>query len=120
MWSETHPQIGRQIPLTTRSRLSANGRASTVQPRMETEVLSTPKSRAMGASWAVAIKPPVATIVIMRYMSQKWDVAAISAEVNDTAAWRVRTSSLPLDRHVCGNQPAGGDFRKNAATTTTA
>src|SRR5260370_23510316 len=65
MWSETQPQIGRQIPLITRSRLSANGNASTVQPRMVTGALSTLKSLAIGASWAVAIKPPVATMVIM-------------------------------------------------------
>src|SRR5713226_704193 len=119
MWSETHPQIGRQIPLITRSRLSANGKASTVQPRMVTGALSTLKSLAIGASWAVAIKPPVATMVIMKYMSQKWDVEAISAEVKETGAWRVLTSSLPLDLQVWGSQPAGGDLRNDAAMTTT-
>jgi len=66
-----------------------------------------------------AIKPPVATMVIMKYMSQKWDVEAISAEVKETGTWRVLTSSLPLDLQVWGSQPAGGDLRNDAAMTTT-
>src|SRR5260370_12775403 len=58
-------------------------------------------------------------MVIMKYMSQKWDVEAISAEVKEIGAWRVLTSSLPLDLQVWGSQPAGGDLRNDAAMTTT-
>jgi len=74
----------------------------------------------MGASWAVAIKPPVATMVIIRYINQNWGVAAISPGVKEIAAWRVLTCSLPLTRQVCGSQPVGGAFRNKAAKTTTA
>src|SRR5262245_3925283 len=120
MWSETQPQNGRQRPLMTRSAASAKGRASTVQPKILTDVLSTLKSLAIGASCAVAIRPPVATMVIMKYMSQKCLVANICPEVNETAAWRVLTASLPWLLQVFGNQPSGGALRKNAAITTTA
>src|SRR5215470_6809735 len=81
-------------------------------------ILSTLKSLAMGASCAVAISPPVATMAIMTYISQKCGVAAICPEVNDTAAWRVLTASLPTLLQVFGNQPAGGAAKKNAAMTT--
>src|SRR5262249_36879102 len=120
IWSETQPQKGRQRPLITRSAASAKGRARTVQPRMLTGTLSTLKSLAIGASCAVAIKPPVATMVIMKYMSQKCRVANICPEVNDTAALRVRTASLVYLLQVVVSQPSGGAFRKNAAITTTA
>src|SRR5215472_11048923 len=119
MWSETHPQNGRQRPLITRSAWAANGSAITVHHKSWMGILSTLKSLAMGASWAVAIRPPVATMAIIRYISQKCGVVAISSDVNDTAAWRVFTASLPLLLQVFGNQPAGGAAKKNAAMTTT-
>src|SRR5262249_18964775 len=119
MWSEIHPQNGRQRPLITRSAWAAKGRAIKVHHRNLMGTLSTPKSRAMGASWAVAIKPPVATMVIITYISQNCFVLAISREVKSTGLWRCFTTSEPLDRQVFGNQPAGGAAKKNAAMTTT-
>ena len=83
--------------------------------------LSTLKSTAIGLSCAVAISPPVATSVIMMYMTQNCDVAAIWNEVNSTALCRFFTSS-PRGAffHACGSHPAGGALRNSAQTTTTA
>ena len=66
MWSEIQPQIGRQIPFSTRSAESANCKAGSVNQRKLTGILSTLYSTAIGLSCAVAIRPPVATRVIIR------------------------------------------------------
>src|SRR6266852_2240375 len=70
MWSEIQPQIGRQIPFSTRSAERANCRAGSVNQIRLIGTLSTLKSTAIGLSWAVAIRPPVATSVIIRYITQ--------------------------------------------------
>src|SRR6266446_3859613 len=118
MWSETHPQKGRHRPLTMRSAESAKVSAGIVSHNKWTGILSTLKSTAIGLSWATAIKPPVATIAIIRYMSQKLGVATISPDVKSTCDWRFFTSGLPFILQVLGIQPVGGDLRKNAATIT--
>ena len=119
MWSETHPQKGRQSPFTRRSADSANVSAGMVSHRKLTGILSTLKSTAIGLSWATAIKPPVATMAIITYMSQKCGVAAICPDVKSTALCRFFTSSPPRFLHVPGSQPAGGAFKNSAAMTTT-
>ena len=81
MWSEIQPQIGRQIPFSTRSAESANCSAGRVNQRTWIGTLSTLKSTAIGLSWAVAIRPPVATSVIMKYITQNCEVADICPEV---------------------------------------
>src|SRR2546430_2223661 len=91
-----------------------------VRKRKCTGILSTLKSTAIGLSCAVAIKPPVATRVMIAYITQNCGVEAICHEVNSMVDWRCFTVS-PLGEvfQVCGSQPAGGDFRNIAATTTT-
>ena len=81
IWSETQPQKGRQSPFTNRSAESANCSAGSVIQRKLTLTLSTLKSTAIGLSWAVAIRPPVATSVIMKYITQNCEVADICPEV---------------------------------------
>src|SRR2546422_314819 len=93
MWSETQPQNGRQSPFTSRSAERANWSAGRVIKRRLTGILSTLKSIAIGLSWATAIKPPVATSVIIKYISQNCGVAAIWPEVKSSADWRFFTSS---------------------------
>jgi len=84
--------MGRQIPFSTRSAERANCRAGKVNQRKLIGTLSTLKSTAIGLSWAVAIRPPVATSVIIKYITQNWVVAAMSHERNSAAVWRFRTS----------------------------
>ena len=121
MWSETQPQKGRQTPFTSRSAESANCSAGMLRKRMLTGILSTLKSTAIGLSWATAIRPPVATSVIIRYISQNCGVADICQAVKSTADWRCFTT-VPLGAsfHACGSQPSGGEARKKAEITTTA
>ncbi len=85
MWSEIQPQMGRQIPFSTRSAERANCKAGKVNHRKVIGTLSTLKSTAIGFSWAVAIRPPVATNVIITYITQNCDVEAISPELNSAA-----------------------------------
>jgi hypothetical protein len=56
--------------------------AGRVMKRNFTGTWSTLKSMAIGLSCATAIRPPVATSVIIRYISQNCGVAAIWNEVN--------------------------------------
>ncbi len=57
--------------------VSANVSAGNVKPRMDT---GTPAiSLAMGASWAIAIRPPAPTITNMAYMTQNTGVRMASA-----------------------------------------
>ena len=74
IWSETQPKNGRVRPLRTRSIDSANCNAGSVKPRIATGTTSILKSLAIGASCAVAIRPPVPTITNMRYMMKKGDL----------------------------------------------
>src|SRR5271168_1232946 len=92
-----------------------------VSPSRLTFILATLKSVAIGPSWAVAMRPPVATIAIITYISQKCEVEAISMEVKSEALWR-RLTSAPAGafRQVFGSQPSGGALRKNEQNTTTA
>ena len=118
--SETHPQKGRQRPLISRSAESAKVSAAMDSPKSVTVTLSTLKSFAIGANCAVAINPPVATIAIITYISQKCGVAAISPGLKSRRLWRPFTSGLPFSLHVLGSQPVGGAFRNSAAITTIA
>src|SRR5205807_7849389 len=111
-------QNGRHSPLTKRSAESAKTSAGIMKPSRWTGTLSTLKSTALGLTLATAINPPVATIAIITYMSQKLGVAAISADVKSTCVWRFLTSGLPFSLQVLGIQPTGGDLRKKAATIT--
>src|SRR6185437_4190074 len=111
--------MGRQKPFTSRSAESANVSAGIVIHRNRTGIFATPKEMAMGPSWATAMSPPVATRVIMKYISQKWGVEAISPELNETAICRLFTISEPLLLHVLGSHSCGGDLRNMAAMTIT-
>src|SRR2546428_4244447 len=108
--------MGRQIPFSTRSAERANCRAGKVNQRKVIGTLSTLKSTAIGLSWAVAISSPVATSVIIRYITQNGVVEAISPDLNSAVVWRFLTSS-PRGAffHACGSQPAGGALRNSAA-----
>ena len=76
--SETQPKSARVTPLSTRSSVSANCSAGSVSPRIETGTVSILKSLAMGASCAVAIRPPVLTITNMAYITQNGALASTS------------------------------------------
>jgi hypothetical protein len=79
--SETQPKKGRIKPLSTRSMESAKVSAGKVKPKKLADFSATPKSFAIGASCAVAIKPPAAVITNMTYMSQNSGVLAMSSSV---------------------------------------
>ena len=81
MWSDTQPKNGRVSPLSTRSMVSAKVRAGRVIPIRLTGIVSILKSLAMGASCAVAIKPPAAMSTNITYMTQKVGVLIISVQV---------------------------------------
>ena len=57
---------------------SAKLSAGSTRPRMFTGTLAIWKSLAIGASCAVAIRPPAATMTKMRYMTQNTGRRAIS------------------------------------------
>ncbi len=71
MLSDTHPKKGRVSPLRTRSIASANESAGSVIPIRLTGTSMILKSLAIGASCAVAMRPPAATSTNMTYMTQK-------------------------------------------------
>ena len=79
MWSETQPKNGRVTPLRTRSNDRAKGRAAIVRPNRDTGTLATLKSTAIGPSCAVAISPPMASIVIITYKTQNAGVFSTSS-----------------------------------------
>ncbi len=66
--SETQPKNGRVMPLRIRSMNRANVSAGSVIPRL-TGISAILKSLAIGASWAVAIKPPAPTSTNMTYIT---------------------------------------------------
>ena len=89
-WSETQPKKGRARPFITLSTTSATLRA--VAPnRMAT--LATPKSLAISASCAVAIRPVAASSTNMKYISQKMGERSISAPVKLRALWLRRLAT---------------------------
>ena len=69
--SETQPKNGRVTPLRIRSSDNAKVSAGSVMPTRLTGTVSTLKSLAIGASCAVAIKPPAPTSTNMTYMIQR-------------------------------------------------
>ena len=71
MWSDTQPHKGRVRPLVTRSIVSAKVSAGNVMPSRLTGTPATSKSSAIGASWAVKVRPPALTRTNMTYSSQK-------------------------------------------------
>ncbi len=77
MMSESQPKKGRVNPLNRRSSESAKISAGSVSPAIVTGMSATPKSWAIDASCAVAIRPPVAISTNMRYSSQNTGVRAI-------------------------------------------
>ncbi len=80
-WSETQPKKGRVMPFMMRSMVSANDSAGSVMPINETGISATLKSLAMGASCATAIRPPVATMTNIRYITQNMPVRNASCGV---------------------------------------
>ena len=75
--SETQPKNGRVTPFSKRSIESAKMSAGRVMPNEAHRVSATPKSLAIGPSWAVAIRPPAAIITNIAYISQNAGVFAI-------------------------------------------
>ncbi len=69
--SDTQPKNGRVTPLRIRSIDSAKVRAGKVMPIRLTGTTSILKSFAIGASCAVAIRPPAPTSTNITYMTQK-------------------------------------------------
>ena len=67
--SDTQPKNGRVRPFNTRSIESAKVSAGKVRPRMLTGTSATLKSLAIGASCAVAIRPPAQTSTNMMYIT---------------------------------------------------
>ena len=65
-------------PFSTRSIVSANVSAGSVMPIRLTGTLSIWKSRAIGASCAVAINPPAPTSTNITYITQKTGLRTIS------------------------------------------
>ena len=63
IWSETQPKNGRATPFRMLSTMPATTSVVPAMPKNTTSSLSRPKSRAMGPSCAVAIRPPAATMV---------------------------------------------------------
>ncbi len=76
--SDTQPKNGRVSPFRMRSIDRAKVRAGSVRPISETGTVSILKSLAMGASCAVAIKPPAPTSTNITYMTQKIGDCTIS------------------------------------------
>ena len=74
--SEIQPNSGRAAPFATLSTISAT--VSVVPPR-RTTVLATPKSEAIGAICAVAIRPLAETITNITYISQNTGLWSTSA-----------------------------------------
>ena len=70
MLSETQPKNGRVRPFSTRSIESANVSAGSVSPMMLTGISAILKSLAIGASCAVAIRPPAPTSTNITYITQ--------------------------------------------------
>ena len=77
--SETQPKNGRVRPFSMRSMLRAKVSAGSVMPIRLTGISATLKSLAMGASCAVAIRPPAAIMMNMTYITQKTGVLSISS-----------------------------------------
>ena len=81
IWSDTQPKNGRVMPFSTRSIDSAKVSAGRVMPIRVTGTPATLKSLAIGASCAVAIRPPAPTSTNIRYITQKIGVFSISPGV---------------------------------------
>ena len=79
IWSDTQPKNGRVRPFRMRSMLNAKVSAGMVRPMRLTGVSAILKSLAMGASCAVAMRPPAAIMMNMMYMTQKTGVLSISS-----------------------------------------
>jgi hypothetical protein len=58
--------------------VSANVRAGKVSPRIETGMVPTLKSAAIGANWATAISPPAPTMTNIAYITQNTGVLSTS------------------------------------------
>ncbi len=69
MWSDTQPKNGRVNPLRMRSIDSAKVSAGKVSQAKVTGTSAIWKSRAIGASCAVAIRPPAAIMTNIAYMT---------------------------------------------------
>ena len=111
--SESQPHTGRVMPFRMRSIESAKVNAGSVRPRIDTGTSATLKSFAIGASCAVAMRPPDAMSTNMRYMTQNTGVRAISTgDRSGTAARR----TFPGDE--MRPNPTGGCFRNQPARNT--
>ena len=80
IWSDTQPKNGRVKPLVMRSKVSANGIAASVTPRMTTVVVaSMPNALAKLVNCVITMRPPVDIIDIMTNISQNTGVFSISS-----------------------------------------
>ena len=78
MWSDTQPKNGRVRPFSTRSMERAKVSAGSVRPMRLTGMSAILKSLAIGASCAVAIRPPAPTRTNMTYITQNTGERSIS------------------------------------------
>ena len=81
MWSDSHPNIGRDMPLTMVFIISANGSAAMVKKSKLISTLLTPRSSAITLNCATAIRPPVTVPVNIASMTQNTGVRSASARV---------------------------------------
>src|SRR5262249_26363854 len=101
--SDTQPKNGRVTPFKMRSIDNAKVRAGKVMPIRLTGTSSILKSLAIGASCAVAIKPPAPTSTNMTYMTQKIGDCTIRHRVYD------HQEPVDSEPRLCCRQ-AGHDF----------
>src|ERR1041384_2867686 len=111
MWSDTQPKNGRVTPFRTRSMASAKVNAGSVSPSMLTGVSAMPKSLAIGASCAVAMRPPAPTRTNITYMIQNTGVLRTSIGANWRRACGIAAPAL-------GTSLAIGATRKSDSKTT--
>src|SRR5271166_5043031 len=114
MLSETQPKNGRVNPFSARSSESAKVRAGRVTPMRLTGTSATPKSLAIGPSWAVAIRPPAAIMTNIAHISQNAGVFAIcSGEY-----WR-RAAPAAMAAAASRRRPPAAPQRGPAKSTMT-
>src|SRR3569833_2047487 len=110
--SDTQPKKGRVRPFKTRSIANAKVRAGRVRPTRLTGTSAILKSLAIGASCAVAIRPPAATSTNIRYMPQNTGLRAISLGVySRRLCWTVVEAAVFLS-------DSGAAFKASASRNT--
>ena len=114
IWSDTQPKNGRVRPFSTRSIDSAKVSAGRVMPSRLTGTSATLKSLAIGASCAVAIRPPAPTSTNIRYITQKIGVL----QHLDGRVVRARIAARGVEAGTCAGRGRAQQPAQAAKTTT--